>query len=65
MTPIFRSNARLCKRARQAGGALPPRPVLDAVTSHLAREDAIGCGEAAAEAEGRIAGCLRRRRHLD
>jgi len=30
---------------------LPPRPVLDAVTSHLAREDAIGCGEAAAGAE--------------
>ncbi len=38
-----------------AGAALPPRPVLDAVTSHLAREAAIGAMEAMVEATDRTA----------
>jgi len=38
-----------------AGAALPPRPVLDAVIGHPTREAAVGGMEAMVEADGRIA----------
>lgn len=39
-----------------AGSSLPPRPVIDAVMSHLARESETGGYEAAEDAAGRIEG---------
>lgn len=42
-----------------AGAALMPRPVYEAMTGHLAREYAIGGYEAKEEAEGRIAAVYR------
>src|SRR2546429_5326640 len=49
-TPGWRDRIHL----NNAGAGLMPRPVLDALTDHLAREAAIGGYEAADEAEPRV-----------
>ena len=51
-TPGVRHRAQL----NNAGAALMPQPVLDAMTSHLRREAEIGGYEAAAEQAERLAG---------
>jgi hypothetical protein len=55
VAPIGHARCGVVLHFNNAAAASPSRPVLDAVTSHLAGEGAIGGYEAAAEAEGRIA----------